>query len=102
MLHDAIGQAKGFDSFSILLLLSLVCAICMWQFPSATVANFLFHPGFRQVKQCSHGLDSFDLTLFKLIFGHVDDGFLSIFSAAATVPNISTTSVRSLCVQFLC
>ena len=88
MLHDAIGQAKGFDSSSIALLLSLVCAICIWQFLSATVANFLLHSGFRQIKRCSRVMSSFGLTLFKLMFGHVNDGFLIHSSAAATVPNI--------------
>ena len=76
MLHDAIGQAKGRDSSSIVLLLSLVCAVCMWLFLFATVANFLIHSGFRQVKPSSHLMSSLGLTLTKLVSDHVNGGFL--------------------------
>ena len=73
MIYDAMGQGKGFDPSSIALLLSIVCAMWMWQFLSATVANFLLHSGFRQVMLRSRVLSSLGLTLPKLIFDHVDD-----------------------------
>ena len=92
MIQGVIGQAKGFDSSSILFLLSLVCEICIWQFLSATVANFLLHSGFRQVKSHSCVLSSLSLTLSKLIFGYVNDGFLVHSSAAGTVLIISAAS----------
>ena len=102
MLHDAIGQAKGFDLSSIVLLLSIECAIRIWQFISATVANFLLPSGFGQVTLRSRELNRLGLTLPSLVFDHVGDGFLIHSSAATTVPNISTVSVRSWCIQFLC
>ena len=102
MLHNAMGHVKGFDSSSIELLLSIACAICMWQLLSVTVANFLLHSAFRQVKPCSRVLSSLGLTLSKLVISHVSDGFLIHSSAAATVLNISTASVRSRCFQVFC
>ena len=58
MLHDAIGHVKDFDSSPIDLLLSIACAICMWQLLSVTMANFLLHSAFRLVKPCSSVLRS--------------------------------------------
>ena len=69
---------------------------------SCSGVNFLLHFGFMQVKPLSRVLISLELTLPKLVFGHVDDGFLNHSSAAATVSNISAASVRSWCIQFLC
>ena len=94
MLHDVIGDAKGFDSSSIGLSLSILYAICMWQFLSVTAANFLLHSGFRQVKSRSRVLSSLGFSLPKLIFGHADYGFLIHSFAAANVPNIYAASVR--------
>ena len=95
MLHDAIRQVKGFGSSSRALLLSIVCEISIWYFLSVTVANFLLDSGCRQVKRCSRGLSSFGLTLFKLIFCHVNDGFLIHSSAEKPAPSVVQFEGRS-------
>ena len=62
-----IAQAKGCDSSSMVLLFSLVCAICKGLFLFATVANFLLHSGFRQFEPSSRVVNSTldSLTLIK-------------------------------------
>ena len=78
-----------------------MCVICMWHFLSVTVENFLLHSGFRQVKTRSRVMSSLGLTVPKLVFVHVNDELLIHSSAASAIPNISSASVRSMCIQFL-
>ena len=84
MLHGGIGHAKGLGS-SIALALSILSAIYIWQFLFVTVANFLFHSECWQARWRSLWQSGLGLTLPKLVFGHVGDGFLIESSAIAVL-----------------
>ena len=66
------------------------------------MANFLLHSGFRQVKPRSRVLSGLGFLLPKLIFGHVDYGFLNHSSAADTFPNIYAASSSFVELDNLC